>query len=199
MGKKLFVFFVSIFCFSFITVNAKSTTYHKDGNIVRIYNESFGGFDLGCPFNESCKDIIVTGNLNSEDLRALCLCSVQCETLDLANVKVRDDTVLPRWCFVDAYNLKTVNLPLGLKYIGECTFCNCVCLASVSLPDNLQEIGNGSFQGCPNLKMTVPSSVRVGENTFLGSLGVCFSKVTPSNNFSRYPRVLSSILSWVGL
>ena len=176
----------------------KNTTYVKEGDIVRVHNEEFGEFDVGCPFNETCKIIVVTGRMNSDDLKEMCLCSSQCETLDLSNVHVTAETILPMWCFVDAYNLKSVKLPSGLLNIGDCTFCNCGCLESVFLPDNLQTIGRGSFQNCPKLEMVVPSTVSIGENSFLGSSRVSVNVDGLQSHQSICP-MISSLLSWIGL
>lgn len=199
MRNRLFMLLAFIFCFSFITVCAKNTKYVEDGDTVIIQNDNFGKFDLGCPFNGNCKNIIVKGNLNSDDLRLLCMCSRECETLNLSDVHVTDKTEIPMWCFIDVYNLKEIKLPYGLKSIGDSTFCNCVCLENVLLPSSLENIGNGSFQNCPKLKMKIPSTVEIGERAFLGCPNVVVLRRLDSELSRKSYFSFSSILSWVGL
>ena len=196
MRNKLIALLIFIFCFSSLTVNVKGTTYFKEGNVVKVYNEEFGKFDIGCSFNETCKNIVAAGKMNSDDLKALYLCSAKCEMLDISEVQVTDETELPIWCFVDVYNLREVKLPQKLKNISDCTFCNCSCLESVQLPCGLRKVGKGSFQNCPRLKLEIPSEVKCAEDRFIGSPGVKHLELKlPYKSYS----VFSSILSWVGL
>lgn len=200
MKNKFFVLLIFIFCFSFIIVSARNASYKGEGDKVIIQNNEFGKFDLGCPFNGRCKNIVVNGNFNSEDLRLLCICSRECETLDLTNVRVTDETEIPNWCFIDVYNLKKVILPPGLKNIGNHTFCNCICLENICLPDGLKKIGDGSFQNCPKLQAKISSTVKIGKNVFSGCPHV---DITSNQSDLNLPRknysIFTSILNWVGL
>lgn len=199
MKNKLFILLVSIFCFGFINVHAKNASYRVEGDTVIIQNDEFGKFDLGCPFNGRCKNIIVNGKFNSEDLRLLCICSRECEMLNLKDVQVTSETKIPEWSFIDVYNLKKIILPSELRNIGDYTFCNCVCLESVQLPDGLKKIGSGSFQNCPKLKLEVSSTVKMGEGVFLGCPGVVVSEQIEPNLLYKSYSALLSILSWIGL
>ncbi|MGN0367805.1 MAG: leucine-rich repeat domain-containing protein [Wujia sp.] len=55
--------------------------------------------------------------------------------------------------------LETINMPSGLKKIGECAFGNCA-IKSMSLPLGLTAIENLAFYDCNNLEsITIPNSV----------------------------------------
>lgn len=95
------------------------------------------------------------------------------------------------WCFAQCSNLKTIQFPPSLKYIGgyvfsgcsslekislpgldridENAFSNCYSLKEVRIPSTLQNIGNGAFSGCSNLADIYTYTVEpisIGQNTF---------------------------------
>jgi len=54
--------------------------------------------------------------------------------------------------FDDWESLEDINLPQGLKKIGEYSFRCCSNLKNIVLPYGLREIGNQAFRGCVNLE-----------------------------------------------
>ena len=69
--------------------------------------------------------------------------------------------------FAGCSNLKTIQFPPSLKYIGSWAFNNCSSLEKISLP-GLDRIGNYAFNGCTSLKeVRIPSTLQnVGDNAF---------------------------------
>lgn len=50
-------------------------------------------------------------------------------------------------------NLKTISLPIGLKFIGDYGFGGCTRLQSIALPLTVQEIGTRIFNECVSLEL----------------------------------------------
>ena len=67
-------------------------------------------------------------------------------------------------------SLTTVNLPSGLKTIGEGAFLGCNKLEAISLPESLTSIGNNAFENCTKLtSISLPSKLAVvGTEAFKG-------------------------------
>lgn len=63
-----------------------------------------------------------------------------------------------------------VKLPEGLTWIGDRAFADCVELEKINFPASLRRIGDEAFSGCENLEYVISNRVRVGKNSFLGSL-----------------------------
>ncbi len=62
-------------------------------------------------------------------------------------------------CFKGCKSLKTIKLPKGVKYIGECAFENCTSLESIELPDTTIGVRSDTFEGCTSLKtVKLPAS-----------------------------------------
>ena len=62
--------------------------------------------------------------------------------------------------FLDCYYLKDVNLPDGLKAIGDVAFGHCFDLAGIAIPHGVTTIGYGAFAHCESLaSITIPESV----------------------------------------
>jgi hypothetical protein len=47
--------------------------------------------------------------------------------------------------------MTSIELPAGLKSIGEEAFCGCSSLTSIMLPAGLTSIGEGAFEGCSSM------------------------------------------------
>ena len=45
-------------------------------------------------------------------------------------------------------NIKTIVIENGVTSIGECAFCECNGLTSISIPSSVTSIGNDAFSGC---------------------------------------------------
>ncbi len=57
-------------------------------------------------------------------------------------------------------NIKTIVIENGVTSIGECAFCECNGLTSISIPASVTSIGAEAFNGCSNLTtVSIPASV----------------------------------------
>ena len=57
-------------------------------------------------------------------------------------------------------NIKTIVIENGVTSIGECAFCECNGLTSISIPASVTSIGASAFNGCSNLTtVSIPASV----------------------------------------
>lgn len=66
--------------------------------------------------------------------------------------------------------LKTVTIPEGYEYIGNCAFRSCKNLKTVNLPNTLTKIGSGAFLFSGLTDIYIPSSVTsIDENAFISS------------------------------
>lgn len=54
--------------------------------------------------------------------------------------------------FSECANLKEINLPSSLKYIGACAFYRCTSLEEIVIPELEEGIGYGVFKDCTSLK-----------------------------------------------
>ena len=71
--------------------------------------------------------------------------------------------------FADCRNLKTIQFPPSLKYIGGSAFDDCSSLEKISLP-GLDRIDQNAFSGCTSLKeVRIPSTLQnIGDGAFSG-------------------------------
>ena len=70
-------------------------------------------------------------------------------------------------------NVKEINLPDGLKEIGDFSFVLCSNLKAITIPESVNTIGKSAFEGCSKLsKITIPASIQsIGERAlFLSGL-----------------------------
>lgn len=66
-------------------------------------------------------------------------------------------------------NIKSVQLPDGLKKIGGCAFNYVTNLESVNIPDSVTTIGYNAFSDCNLKKIVIPASVvNIGSSAFSG-------------------------------
>lgn len=88
--------------------------------------------------------------------------------LETVNIEVenRDEfsfSALPRACFAQCKQLRSINLPggtYGIKSLGEATFYNCTALQSLDIPEGVTSIGDNAITNCGQLKtLTIPSTV----------------------------------------
>ena len=69
--------------------------------------------------------------------------------------------------FEDCKNLKYIEMPNTIKYIGGFAFSGCDSLESIIVPTSVDTIGLGAFRCCPSLKTVyIPKSTKVHEDAF---------------------------------
>ncbi len=78
------------------------------------------------------------------------------------------------FCFSYCDKLTRIDLPEGLKSVGQMGFFKCASLESIRLPDGLESIGADGLSYCGKLDyIFVPASVKtIGHHAFYGCLGV---------------------------
>ncbi len=83
-------------------------------------------------------------------------------------------TDIAPFCFNYCDKLTRVDLPEGLKTLGQMAFFKCASLGSIRLPDGLESIGADGLSYCEKLTyIFVPASVKtIGHHAFYGCLGV---------------------------
>ena len=83
-------------------------------------------------------------------------------------------TGIAPFCFNYCDKLTRVDLPAGLKTLGQMAFFKCAGLESIRLPDGLESIGPDGLSYCAKLDyIFVPASVKsIGHHAFYGCLGV---------------------------
>ena len=70
--------------------------------------------------------------------------------------------------FYNNKDIKSVEIPKGVKTIGKEAFCRCGSLNGVTVPEGVKEIGEAAFSECGNLSsVTLPDSLKaVGDFVF---------------------------------
>ncbi len=95
---------------------------------------------------------------------------------DTGAVYTVPDTVtdIAPFCFNYCDKLTRIDLPEGLKTVGQMSFFKCKSLESICLPDGLESIGPDGLSYCETLDyIFVPASVKtIGHHAFYGCLGV---------------------------
>ena len=83
-------------------------------------------------------------------------------------------TDIAPFCFSYCDKLKRIDLPEGLKTVGQMSFFKCRSLENVRLPEGLESVGADGFSYCEKLDgIFVPASVKtIGHHAFYGCLGI---------------------------
>ena len=69
-------------------------------------------------------------------------------------------TAIDQYAFEAAWDVRTVQLPDTINYIGEFAFMDCGNLTSVNIPSGVTELRRGTFAGCGALtQFTIPANV----------------------------------------
>ncbi len=86
---------------------------------------------------------------------------------DMENYYLYDNTRFAPWDDRRS-SIKKVIIKNGITSIGNCAFCGCGNLVSVSLPKSITSIGNSAFSSCRKLtNITIPDSVTsIGAEAF---------------------------------
>ena len=63
-----------------------------------------------------------------------------------------------------------MTIPNSVTSIGDCAFCNCSSLTSITIPNSVTSIGDWAFSDCSSLtSITIPNSVTsIGDGAFYG-------------------------------
>ena len=91
-------------------------------------------------------------------------------------------TSLGEYAFYDIPDLKSVSLPLGLKYISSHCFEGCSGIKSISIPYGVREINDYTFRDCTSLEeIIIPSSVfLINRFVFFGCMNLKNVKIPDS-------------------
>lgn len=111
--------------------------------------------------------LTIEGNLDPFDFRLIRDYMPNLVTLDITNTTT---IAIPEFSFAQKNYLLRIELPKGLKSIGERAFSGCARLSSVlRLPATMTAIEYGAFMGCDKLKkvyVTGNQLTAIGENLF---------------------------------
>ncbi len=90
--------------------------------------------------------------------------------------------------FLGCKELKSINLPESLTYIGDVAFYGCGSLANINIPENLVSIGDYAFYGCSSLaSISIPAGVTsIGSETFYGCSSNLILKVVNNSVAEQY-------------
>ncbi len=95
------------------------------------------------------------------------------------NIRFLESTVIPEGVTkIGAYafyysGINTVDIPNTVTEIGECAFCGCACLTSVTISKNVTSIGELAFSKCTSLAAI---NVDSQNENYCSSGGVLFDK-----------------------
>lgn len=62
--------------------------------------------------------------------------------------------------FSDCEKLESIDIPGSVKKIGKCAFWNCKSLKSILIPHSVEEIGDYAFEYTGLTSVTIPKSVK---------------------------------------
>ena len=74
--------------------------------------------------------------------------------------------------YINKEDIVSLEVPEGVKVIGENAFTNCSQLKTVTLPSSLTDISDNAFYGCIALEnITIPTNVvNIAKNAFFGCI-----------------------------
>ena len=87
---------------------------------------------------------------------------------DIKSVEIPESvTFIGDKAFIDCCQLESVSFADGIKYINMGSFCNCTALKSLFFPDSLKQISFWAFKGCTALtEVSVPDTAELDEKAF---------------------------------
>lgn len=151
--KKLFAFILSVsLLLMSIPLSAFSATAQKE----------YGNFEYGVTDNE----IRIIGYDKTEGCPSRIVIPSKIEGLPVSEIGF--------FAFANFDDLESVEIPSGVKSIGDRAFENCGKLSDVSIPDTLTVLGSYAFSKCTSLKsVKIPQGLKtVGDFTFYGCEGL---------------------------
>lgn len=111
--------------------------------------------------------LTVEGKLDAEDFKLIRDYMPNLVSVNLYNTTVE---TLPDYTFTQKKYLLNIQLPKGLKSIGERCFSNCGRLCgTLTLPPTMTTVNYGAFMGCDNLRHVLVSGnalTALGDNIF---------------------------------
>ena len=97
--------------------------------------------------------------------------------------------------FYDCEALTSITLPQGVESIGNGAFCYCYDLTSITLPQGIESIGDYAFYECEALtSITLPQGVKsIGERAFYECYTLTSIRI-PKGTLAHFQRILPSNL-----
>lgn len=139
------------------------------GKILTVTNNTPGELrkEIGASVVNDFEHIVIKGKMNESDFGSLNVMMIggRCKTIDLSRVIVN---TIPEFAFYMKENLMKIVLPIALRKIEKQAFWSCTKLKIDELPPRLQNIEDRAFCHCINLNLTIPPTIKLGENVFFG-------------------------------
>lgn len=106
-------------------------------------------------------------------------------------------TELGNYNFPGCENLKKVQLPQTLRYIGGGVFASDSSLEVIAIPDSVTSTSWDVFYGCKSLRSVVLSSnlTKISSNVFYGTSICCMSRITSSITGISMIRFISPMMN----
>ncbi len=128
--------------------------------------------------NKSMK--VIDGILYSYDEKELIWCPSQYGK-ETVTIKDGVETIVP-WAFHHCFDIKAVEMPNTVKYIGYWAFKGANSLADINISNNCELIGQFSFGGTKLEEIYIPASVRdIMSNAFGSGCALKTITVDPQN------------------
>lgn len=144
------LFFLAFF-FTALQLVAQKTTPYTPASTVKVERMD----SLRLEDKPYLKSVTLTGQLSTKgnsDFRQLRDLAFQVEHIDLSAATVAE---IPDNAFHSRRQLRSIQLPKGIRRIGSQAFFACSGLERIVIPASVEEIGTAAFNGCVNLKEVV--------------------------------------------
>lgn len=183
---------VSIGDYAFYNCTNANILIDNAENTVKVGNKTF----------EKCKSVIYTYLLSFDIVSDSTACVVDAnEKLDsitipskvLINKKEYDVTGIRHHAFASLKDLKYVNIPSSIEFIGDSAFAGCKNLEYIEIPSSVVSIGDYAFADCINTNVyidNVKSNVKVKAYSFDKCKNIYYT-----NRLSF--RIVSDSTAWV--
>lgn len=124
-----------------------------------VVSSPASGNNLAALTAEECyamTKVTLTGDVSEEDYVAIRDRMFNVTQIDMSAANVRS---LPPYAFAGMYKLRTVNLPEGLKEIGDAAFLSCHDLTTVNIPEGVIRVGALAFSRTAVSTISLPASL----------------------------------------
>ncbi|MDO4957789.1 MAG: leucine-rich repeat domain-containing protein [Prevotellaceae bacterium] len=161
----------NIFCGKMGQTNFEPATTPNLQHVTFKNNPEIGAY----AFRYCNKLANITGTVKNVSDGSFFMCS------SLPSITITDEDTIEKGAFVYCEALATVNLPKGLKSIGNQAFMGCESLKHIEIPSTVTTIGVQTFFGCHSLEsIELPSDVEsIGMIAFASNENL--SKITCHN------------------